>query len=109
MFFFSSRRRHTRYWRDWSSDVCSSDLAARLELGARECRGQLAGEIHPAAQRRLGLRLVVQRVARVQIGRASCRERVTISEVDVTTKKENINTVTNLRICPWSAEAVQAD
>src|SRR5258707_8973275 len=27
-FFFSSRRRHTRYWRDWSSDVCSSDLAA---------------------------------------------------------------------------------
>src|SRR3712207_7977583 len=29
-FFFSSRRRHTRYWRDWSSDVCSSDLAAIL-------------------------------------------------------------------------------
>src|SRR3712207_8429981 len=27
IFFFSSRRRHTRYWRDWSSDVCSSDLA----------------------------------------------------------------------------------
>src|SRR3712207_8520873 len=24
--FFSSRRRHTSYWRDWSSDVCSSDL-----------------------------------------------------------------------------------
>src|SRR3712207_8602890 len=28
IFFFSSRRRHTRYWRDWSSDVCSSDLEA---------------------------------------------------------------------------------
>src|SRR5207247_5423644 len=27
-FFFSSRRRHTRSTRDWSSDVCSSDLAA---------------------------------------------------------------------------------
>src|SRR3712207_3300121 len=27
--FFSSRRRHTRYWRDWSSDVCSSDLLHR--------------------------------------------------------------------------------
>src|SRR5215510_2896387 len=27
-FFFSSRRRHTRWPRDWSSDVCSSDLAA---------------------------------------------------------------------------------
>src|SRR3712207_5395260 len=26
VFFFSSTRRHTRYWRDWSSDVCSSDL-----------------------------------------------------------------------------------
>src|SRR5207253_7564487 len=26
-FFFSSRRRHTRWPRDWSSDVCSSDLA----------------------------------------------------------------------------------
>src|SRR5256884_4883612 len=29
MFFFSSRRRHTRCSRDWSSDVCSSDLLAR--------------------------------------------------------------------------------
>src|SRR5258707_7938611 len=29
VFFFSSRRRHTRYWRDWSSDVCSSDLFYR--------------------------------------------------------------------------------
>src|SRR2546422_3441846 len=29
-FFFSSRRRHTRCSRDWSSDVCSSDLVRRL-------------------------------------------------------------------------------
>src|SRR5690625_8050426 len=28
-FFFSSRRRHTRWPRDWSSDVCSSDLTGR--------------------------------------------------------------------------------
>src|SRR5215217_2056317 len=33
-FFFSSRRRHTRYWRDWSSDVCSSDLVAHVRDGA---------------------------------------------------------------------------
>src|SRR3712207_9282388 len=33
IFFFSSRRRHTRYWRDWSSDVCSSDLCPTLEEG----------------------------------------------------------------------------
>src|SRR5438445_2818593 len=32
-FFFSSRRRHTRYWRDWSSDVCSSDLLGARVLG----------------------------------------------------------------------------
>src|SRR2546422_2936564 len=31
-FFFSSRRRHTRCSRDWSSDVCSSDLQIRAEL-----------------------------------------------------------------------------
>src|SRR5690606_40431672 len=30
--FFSSRRRHTRFSRDWSSDVCSSDLRAALVL-----------------------------------------------------------------------------
>src|SRR5437763_11102856 len=29
VFFFSSRRRHTRYIGDWSSDVCSSDLIDR--------------------------------------------------------------------------------
>src|SRR6266508_7043306 len=29
VFFFSSRRRHTRWPRDWSSDVCSSDLQQR--------------------------------------------------------------------------------
>src|SRR5699024_11310604 len=29
IFFFSSRRRHTRSKRDWSSDVCSSDLSGR--------------------------------------------------------------------------------
>src|SRR5258707_10149283 len=32
IFFFSSRRRHTRYWRDWSSDVCSSDLQLQLAV-----------------------------------------------------------------------------
>src|SRR5438067_6809914 len=31
-FFFSSRRRHTRSKRDWSSDVCSSDLIVTLPL-----------------------------------------------------------------------------
>src|SRR5207249_6000489 len=34
-FFFSSRRRHTRSKRDWSSDVCSSDLRAPASADAR--------------------------------------------------------------------------
>src|SRR2546429_9778781 len=38
IFFFSSRRRHTRCSRDWSSDVCSSDLS----LG--EATGEAVGE-----------------------------------------------------------------
>src|SRR5690606_39854979 len=33
LFFFSSRRRHTRFSRDWSSDVCSSDLEMAAEAG----------------------------------------------------------------------------
>src|SRR6266496_403574 len=33
-FFFSSRRRHTRSLRDWSSDVCSSDLNGGTEVAA---------------------------------------------------------------------------
>src|SRR5690606_41553392 len=31
--FFSSRRRHTRFSRDWSSDVCSSDLYRQRDIG----------------------------------------------------------------------------
>src|SRR6266513_3661181 len=34
-FFFSSRRRHTRSKRDWSSDVCSSDLSRLCLAGAK--------------------------------------------------------------------------
>src|SRR5689334_24894554 len=34
-FFFSSRRRHTRWNCDWSSDVCSSDLFMHMELDVR--------------------------------------------------------------------------
>src|SRR5260370_5844513 len=47
LFFFSSRRRHTRFKCDWSSDVCSSDLlpssssAARRKTAARSSHAQL--------------------------------------------------------------------
>src|SRR6266498_1298480 len=50
-FFFSSRRRHTRCGRDWSSDVCSSDLfgePAAPYLVSVEC-GELATSTLPGA------------------------------------------------------------
>src|SRR5690606_39580882 len=68
-FFFSSRRRHTRFSRDWSSDVCSSDLEqggqeVPVELGqvdgpagggvgAVGPQFHLAVVVHPAVDRRL--------------------------------------------------------
>src|SRR3712207_7846492 len=38
--FLSSRRRHTRYWRDWSSDVCSTDLHRVARAGHPEVGGE---------------------------------------------------------------------
>src|SRR5437763_13400498 len=45
-FFFSSRRRHTRYIGDWSSDVCSSDLPSLAGLGAELDDRRLAAPHH---------------------------------------------------------------
>src|SRR5438094_2927582 len=39
-FFFSSRRRHTRSYGDWSSDVCSSDLGPVAQTVEPGCAGQ---------------------------------------------------------------------
>src|SRR3989449_4185949 len=44
-FFFSSRRRHTRCSRDWSSDVCSSDLRESRRI-VRMDQGVLITETH---------------------------------------------------------------
>src|SRR5436305_9814490 len=57
-FFFSSRRRHTRCGRDWSSDVCSSDLRIGVEL-LFIIRGHVAGV--SAAVRRERDKLPVRR------------------------------------------------
>src|SRR5690348_18246950 len=48
MFFFSSRRRHTRWTGDWSSDVCSSDLhrGGARDRGARLRRVRRRRRIH---------------------------------------------------------------
>src|SRR5206468_8605144 len=71
LFFFSSRRRHTRSDRDWSSDVCSSDLLMNATPSHALTR--------PAALRTrlmLALALSAPAVVALEIGRASCRERV---------------------------------
>src|SRR6266508_4473464 len=45
-FFFSSRRRHTRWPRDWSSDVCSSDLGSLLRmLDTRRMQAEARGHM----------------------------------------------------------------
>src|SRR3712207_7210418 len=58
-FFFSSRRRHTRYWRDWSSDVCSSDLtygrpAATSTTSRAESPSPVARLCHGSHQAAMG-------------------------------------------------------
>src|SRR5437764_10700615 len=106
--FFASRRRHTRYIGDWSSDVCSSDLIfyschpierawrGRSKISERVgVQSQSRGvKFRGNEQIRIGSRGVQglngQQI-RAQIGRASCRERVWISQVHVALKgKENI-------------------
>src|SRR2546429_3587551 len=86
-FFFSSRRRHTRCSRDWSSDVCSSDLALAKRLIDEKLSITWWGNIRfektftPELCRLLAAAGCVAvcgglEAASDQIGRASCRERV---------------------------------
>src|SRR5438067_6926019 len=87
-FFFSSRRRHTRSKRDWSSDVCSSDLipvGRTMSFLSASLPGKSAHVLPLArlgridAERKLmvlptGIKRLA--LAAAEIGRASCRERV---------------------------------
>src|SRR3712207_9114199 len=96
-FFFSSRSRHTRYWRDWSSDVCSPDLAEDVALAGRSA---LVAQEQPRrhvldvddADRAVdvGGDPAQQEPPDDQIGRASGRERVEISVVAVSLKKKKL-------------------
>src|SRR5207249_6362503 len=54
-FFFSSRRRHTRSKRDWSSDVCSSDLYAQIRHGPIEYGKDIAVVVEKDSKRILRL------------------------------------------------------
>src|SRR5437762_11688512 len=96
--FFSSRRRHTRYIGDWSSDVCSSDLVESEKLALdyyREHKVPVVvlrpGFIYGPRDRTVLLKLIENLrngIVRYlgKIGRASCRERVEKYEGDVAPK-----------------------
>src|SRR5690606_39434484 len=80
-FFFSSRRRHTRFSRDWSSDVCSSDLPRLAKTREHTIELVMAEAVRfdrldPALfARALGWGRGSIIVRHGEIGRASCRER----------------------------------
>src|SRR5438309_9723421 len=93
-FFFSSRRRHTRWNCDWSSDVCSSDLVSSasrsMDAEARlksimDVLDQLAEDTSVPRNIRRG---ATEAKNRLKIGRASCRERVEVPVVAVALKKK---------------------
>src|SRR5437762_3689789 len=67
-FFFSSRRRHTRYIGDWSSDVCSSDLERQRRALVQRGQG------HHVQRRVEVLRVVAHRSEERRVGK-ECRAR----------------------------------
>src|SRR2546422_8506025 len=73
-FFFSSRRRHTRCSRDWSSDVCSSDLTAEQRVDFRALVRDLASLFHARIElRQIGARDEAKRLDGVgRCGRQYC-------------------------------------
>src|SRR5207253_7440142 len=94
-FFFSSRRRHTRWPRDWSSDVCSSDLPGGHYLAIDSSVFNITTANDPALPREIALDASGRERFRkyvpfesfvntiedypypyIKIGRASCRERL---------------------------------
>src|SRR5690606_39500700 len=101
--FFSSRRRHTRFSRDWSSDVCSSDLGEYCESKHRGLRSTIAPDADLASALLHGpLKIMACHETAVnhelpcvgwlynqlgpgnnKIGRASCREKDKITKEDI--------------------------
>src|SRR2546430_13648156 len=82
-FFFSSRRRHTRFDCDWSSDVCSSDLIQAKTAGQREYLQAIAQHdivigIGPAGTGKtyLAVAMAVDALARKRVAHRSEERRV---------------------------------
>src|SRR6266700_4106489 len=92
-FFFSSRRRHTRFSRDWSSDVCSSDLA-----GSDPDAAALLAEL--TRQRQQGHAQIARSLARAGALRPKLRERDADDIIDALTSPEVYRTLVGDRGWP---------
>src|SRR5690554_7604699 len=89
LFFFSSRRRHTRCGRDWSSDVCSSDLKA----GASEVSAYIThGVLSEGASER--------------IGGSMLKELVVTDSIEETEAQRLAGNIRRLAIAPLIGEAI---
>src|SRR5690606_41020316 len=105
---FSSSRRHTRFSRDWSSDVCSSDLTYEtigiaapvmlvllrilqgLSTGGEWGGAVLMAVEHAPVGRRGRMGAFPQIGVPIEIGRASCRERVSVAELAAPGRKDSV-------------------
>src|SRR5438874_13808570 len=88
MFFLSSRRRHTRSLRDWSSDVCSSDLTDQpLHIGILP-RGSRRSEhfLHSHVSGQVGEVSSVDRSEERRVGK-ECRSRWSRSQLKKTSPR----------------------
>src|SRR5688572_3643619 len=78
-FFFSSRRRHTRFDCDWSSDVCSSDLDGVVEADAEAIASEQVVGHHPGSNR-LHPEAVDRRAVRTHVAQVGNVHGFTIDE-----------------------------
>src|SRR5256886_9814007 len=120
IFFFASRRRHTRFDCDWSSDVCSSDLRGRAprRLPDRGDRGSRARRLRGDRARDGRRRELQQRVGRARqagVGvplppdRKSTRLNSSHSQISYAVfclKKKNNSCPSLDKIWPWTKNCV---
>src|SRR6476620_5601412 len=108
VFFFSSRRRHTRYWRDWSSDVCSSDLrrAILVDTAGLRRRSKVAGTVDYYAQ--LRSERAVER-ADVAIVVCDASEGVTAEDLRVAERAMKAGCATLLVLNKWDIGETDID
>src|SRR5690606_26560449 len=100
-FFFSSRRRHTRFSRDWSSDVCSSDLTASGDIAVKEnCSSWSAHELNSTVVNIAIINFFIAYNLKVCIN-SDCKCAWLRHIEGVHAEKPRIHIVANLRIPSW--------